>query len=503
MGTDPTEPDASKETEGTARHKTGVFLGVPRYLAAWFGFRLFGDREQFESTAARIPRWIRTIFSGAPQMVIGLALGALPYVLVWREFFVEPGFNTGEKILVGLLFGFPILVGVTLVQGLITAALLFGKYRVAAVGIWLVYPLFVIALLGDAVLDRIGEALVPPKDHGRIERIRPDGEIRHLLLVMQRRNSDPSGFSTGNFCRSPCISLLRAGVLESVAKEAAGRSGGFHVFRHARDEACSIAEQNRRRYWRLQSERSTVVRQALDLERQLGQPDSEAVRQALSAELERAREAEVRLQNRIAAIITEPRRAANLMEWGHLDECITTTFHDTVEYDIRINYGSRTGGPNIPRMGYIDIHWAGDGDPRRIGRFEAEGGTEPGEPFTVAEIIVGLTGRPFDATVASHPVSSVETELSRLSAAVRQDAYFGSWSNLATWIDDVIEREAARSGRRRLSLSSDEVALLLSMAPAEPQAARDWFFDKIYDHVALESIDALIAGGAPRVNSGR
>lgn len=80
------------------------------------------------------------------HILFGLTVGALPYLIFIHPLLSESTLRPGHFILLGLIFGFFFIAGSLLFYGISTAILLSQRYVVAAVSIWLFYPVLMAAL---------------------------------------------------------------------------------------------------------------------------------------------------------------------------------------------------------------------------------------------------------------------------------------------------------------------------------------------------------------------
>lgn len=405
--------------------------------------------------------------AAAIQIIGGVALGITPFLLGWFKL-ESQRYNSGLAELVGSVTIILATIVIALVlHGAVTVFLVRRSYKVAAISLWLVYPMLVPLIIGHGHYVEYRTSLAARDDHSGRGLVPPEGEIHDLLLVMSGQTYDGSGFRNGTLCPQPCISLLRAGVLESVAVPTVQHGGGFLVARHARGEVCEAAERNRSR----------------------------------RRELMRAHDPQTPLDHRLLEILAAPRiepyGRPMLTVSGYLDECITTSFHKAFDYDVRITYGSDLRRPYGPEAAIAEIHGLRDGAPYRIARFEeGDGRRFTGEPFTIAEIITKLTDRSFDSTLAPYPVGSAEAELARLAALIDQGVYLERWRDLAGWINNVFELEARRLGVRAIELSAGSIETLIRIKQAGPYDPPGRFFGWIDRHLDQKSIDALIAADA-------
>lgn len=74
------------------------------------------------------------------HLLFGLTVGSIPYFIFIHPLLSESMLQPGHFILLGLIFGFFFIAGSLLFYGIMTAILLWQRYFVAAVGIWLFYP---------------------------------------------------------------------------------------------------------------------------------------------------------------------------------------------------------------------------------------------------------------------------------------------------------------------------------------------------------------------------
>ncbi len=373
----------------------------------------------------------------AAQILAGILLGALCYVppVLLLSLFLPQGQGgaTGFAIVGGILIAAAVLIGLTL-QAATTFLLRKRGPKYVTAGIWLIYPIVAVAVVGYKFYVEYQVAIAAREDYSGREIVRPAGEIRDLLLILTE--NDLSGFQSPVHCFRSCIALLRSGVLDSVAKPISRSDGEFAVFRHARGEPCVVAkESGYDRGW--------------------------------------------------------------LTKSGYLDECITRSISKTFEYDVSISFGSHLRRPNGPCCFIAEIHTLDDGEHVLLARFEEGDGRHTfGPPFTIAEILVELMGQPIETSLAPYPVETIQAELARLVAATEQRAHLRNSYDLSFWINQVFREAANRNGARGITLSGEDIENLVLIAPSEPPQLRNGFFQNLGMYMDQESIDALTAADA-------
>ena len=442
----------------------------------------------------------RKYISGAIQVIAGLSLGLLPYLIAWHFFFLDDKLDQGERFLLVLIFAIPTIIGALIFQGLTTAVLYLKKYRLAALSIWLVYPLLFFPLPEGMPFDllRLSQDRSPVgKYYLRLDRSGEGTRIHSLLLDVAGSDNHDGSVIGGHRCDQPCIALLRSGTLHRVAIPTDEGGGGFKVFRHSRGESCSIAGRNERRRTALEHRVDEIKAEISSLEQAVTHGEDLQNQDIARQELDRARAALRQLNDQYSSILREPRAESlnhGLTRLGYLDECITTAIVDEFPYTIRITYGGDESGPGI-----AEVHGDRDGEPYLIARFEDGDGGSFGRNPTVAMTVVRLSGRSSDLRIHPHPVPGTGMELSRLSGLIEGGAYIEDWPELAGWIDDVFDRAAARqqsryqgNGARELALSTPAIESLIRIAPDSPAKLRERFFHQVTTHLHQETIDTLM-----------
>ena len=460
------------------------------------------------------------MLSKAARILAGIVLGALCYVppvLLLGLFLPQgPGGATGFAIVANILFTAVIVIGLIL-QAVTTFLLRRSGIKYVIAGVWLFYPVVAVGLIGLKAYVDLRVTIAAREDYSGREIALPAGEYRDLLLVITPRERDGSYFYGKDRCMDPCMSALRAGVVDSLAKPALGEivrqrvfSGGFNVFRHARGEACRVADGNRDRFdafWRANSRTlQGLTRLRYWAEDHTGEPEEDVTRQRLL----QARRDEQPILDEYLEILASPRTDSlavmELTSSGYLDECITMTFHRSFDHDIQISYGSDLRRPYVPSYQVAEIHAFRDGEPYRVARFEYGGREEfPGPPFTIAEIITKITGRPFDPDLPRHPIENIEAELERLATLLEGGAYISNSRALAEWVNEVFRTEAREFSRTAdggghwdVSLSAEEISDLIRLAPTDSAEWRQRFFDKTSTYLDRQTIESIMQAEAQR-----
>lgn len=459
------------------------------------------------------------MFSKAGRILAGILLGTLCYVppvLLLGLFLPQgPGGATGFAIVANILFTAVIVIGVIL-QIVTTVLLRRAELKYVTAGVWLFYPVVAIALLGLKGYVELRVYIAAQEDHSSRELARPVGDIRDLLLVITPREQDGSGFYGADRCMDACTALLQAGVLNSVAKPSTREhvrdyvfDEGFKVFRHARGDACRLADRNRERNYQFRRANYRALR---GLRWKLSQAEIEDAWDP-QEEPDRQREFDLEPDERalmdeyleiLASPRTEALAARDLTAHGYFDECITTSFHRSFDYDIRILYGSDLQRPYGPSQQLAEIHAFRQGEPYRVARYEYDRREDfAGSPFTIADIITQLTGRAFDPELPGHPVESVEAELERLAMLLESGAYRSNSRAVAAWVDTVFRTEALQlrraadgNGQRDVILSAEGTANLIRIAPTDSAELREEFFSKTSTFLDRQTIESIMQAEA-------
>lgn len=100
----------------------------------------------FDNSENKVIRALARFFYFLVQLLFGLTIGAIPYLIFIHPLLSESILKPGHFILLGLIFGFFFVVGSLVFYGIITAILLSQRYIMAAVSIWLFYPVLGAAL---------------------------------------------------------------------------------------------------------------------------------------------------------------------------------------------------------------------------------------------------------------------------------------------------------------------------------------------------------------------
>ena len=463
------------------------------------------------------------MLSIAVRIFVGFILGAACNVLPVLLFGLYFSMGLGEMMefaLYGGILAWPFVLVAMLFQAGLSVLCQMKEYKYFTIGIWLIYPIAAVAFVGNRLYYEHRVAIAAGEDYSSREIVRPAGEIRNLLLVITHRERDGSGFYGGNRCMDACAAALRTGVLDSVAKPRSSVGermnvfdGGFLVFRHASGEACHAAKRGTDLLYEFERANSRPLEQVeglrRDAERNIGQPRERETRNRLLVVEEAARD----MLNDYLEILAMPRihplAAEDLAARGYLDECITMSYRPSIDHDVRISYGSDLQRPYGPSQQVAEIHAFRDEEPYRVARFEygriGADNVFVGRPFTIAEIIIQVTGRSFDPELPGHPYESVEAELARLATLVEDGAYRSSSRPIAEWLKSVFSAEATEFqrtadgiGQWDVSLSADEIANLIRIAPTETAELRQAFFRGVSTYLDRTTIEAIARADAER-----